>query len=461
MPEATEVGRGIVARPPESPVTGTSYVGPGVSGQGFGKGNAGVYGSSLPPPPVSLGAGVVGVGETTALTPAADQIGDGVYGEGLNGVHGATTYNAGVLGEHSGGGPGVSGASAGGDGVYGESKTGFGLHGRNLQTPNLPSIGAPAPPPSTTPPPSIATSVHANGCGVFGESYLEAGVFGASAFQYGVHGVAGELSGIAPPANTLIGVRADSKGGYGVYATSTAHAAIYGETSVVAESGVHGVNTGAFPCVAILGSSDKGHGAKGVNGAGSGKSPKDGAGVWGDSDQGYGVYGATKSGKAGVFDGDVDVTGDVSVSGNVTAKDVILSGADCAEEFDVTANAEIEPGCVVVFDDDAALALSDRPYDRRVAGVISGAGAFRPGVVLDRRETDRRRAPIALVGKVYCRVDAAYGAIAVGDLLTSSPTPGHAMRASDPGRAFGAVIGKALGGHGSGLGLIPILVTLR
>jgi hypothetical protein len=69
------------------------------------------------------------------------------------------------------------------------------------------------------------------------------------------------------------------------------------------------------------------------------------------------------------------------------------------------------------------------------------------------------RAPVALVGKVFCKVDADFAPIAVGDLLTTSPTAGCAMRATD--RAFGAVIGKALASHADGLGLIPILVTLQ
>jgi hypothetical protein len=51
--------------------------------------------------------------------------------------------------------------------------------------------------------------------------------------------------------------------------------------------------------------------------------------------------------------------------------------------------------------------------------------------------------------------------IEVGDLLTTSPTPGHAMKATDPVRAFGAVIGKALRALGDGQGLIPILVALQ
>ena len=46
-------------------------------------------------------------------------------------------------------------------------------------------------------------------------------------------------------------------------------------------------------------------------------------------------------------------------------------------------------------------------------------------------------------------------------MLTSSDTPGHAMKASDPARAFGAVVGKALGGLASGCGLIPVLICLQ
>ena len=69
--------------------------------------------------------------------------------------------------------------------------------------------------------------------------------------------------------------------------------------------------------------------------------------------------------------------------------------------------------------------------------------------------------PIALIGKVYCKVDTSYGAIEVGDLLTTSPTSGHAMKARDPLKAFGAVIGKALRSIENGAGLIPILVSLQ
>jgi hypothetical protein len=66
-----------------------------------------------------------------------------------------------------------------------------------------------------------------------------------------------------------------------------------------------------------------------------------------------------------------------------------------------------------------------------------------------------------LLGKVYCKVDAGRGAIEIGDLLTTSPTPGHAMKADDPLKAFGAMLGKALGPLAEGRGLIPILIALQ
>lgn len=141
--------------------------------------------------------------------------------------------------------------------------------------------------------------------------------------------------------------------------------------------------------------------------------------------------------------------------------DIVLANADCAEEFDVADEGEAAPGNVMVLGDHGELREGSTPYDTRVAGVISGASTFRPALVLDRRAGDEHRAPLALVGKVYCKVDATYGAIGAGDLLTTSSTPGHAMKAADPLRAFGAVLGKALEPLASGRGLIPILVTLQ
>jgi hypothetical protein len=139
--------------------------------------------------------------------------------------------------------------------------------------------------------------------------------------------------------------------------------------------------------------------------------------------------------------------------------DIMLLNADCAEEFDVEDGAE--PGMVMVLAADGSLSVGERPYDTRVAGVVSGAGTYRPGLILDRRDTGRRRAPIALMGKVFCLAAATDAPIAAGDLLTTSAYAGHAMRIGDRDRATGAVLGKALGPLRSGRGLIPVLVTLQ
>jgi hypothetical protein len=141
--------------------------------------------------------------------------------------------------------------------------------------------------------------------------------------------------------------------------------------------------------------------------------------------------------------------------------DIVLLGADCAEEFELGTNKTAEPGSVVIIHGDGRIGESHQPYDRAVAGVVSGAGNCRPGVVLGKQRDHRRWLPVALLGKVYCKVDARPAAIEIGDLLTTSATVGHAMKATDTSKAFGAVLGKALQPLERRTGLIPILVALQ
>jgi hypothetical protein len=150
------------------------------------------------------------------------------------------------------------------------------------------------------------------------------------------------------------------------------------------------------------------------------------------------------------------VAGNVSVDG-----DILVTGADCAEHFDVVGASPLEPGAVVVIDESGALRESGEAYDTKVAGVVSGGVEYRHGLVLDNRPSQAGRIPVALVGKVYCKVDADYGPIRIGDLLTTSATPGHAMKAANRSKAFGAILGKALGSLEAGRKLIPILVALQ
>ena len=108
-------------------------------------------------------------------------------------------------------------------------------------------------------------------------------------------------------------------------------------------------------------------------------------------------------------------------SGAVTAADVVITaGSDCAEEFDLE-DAQLEPGSVVVFTDGGRLAAAAESYDKRVAGVISGAGAYRPGVILGRQSEGGSRAPIALMGRVFCKVDADFAPIRVWRLTDDLP----------------------------------------
>jgi hypothetical protein len=124
---------------------------------------------------------------------------------------------------------------------------------------------------------------------------------------------------------------------------------------------------------------------------------------------------------------------------NITVKgDVICTNADCAEEFDVISN-EVDAGTVMVLNHEGMLEPSSCAYDKRVAGVVSGAGDLRPGIILDKHKEENgitSRILIALMGKVNCKVDANYSSVEIGDLLTASPTHGHAMKAVDPLKAW-------------------------
>jgi len=116
---------------------------------------------------------------------------------------------------------------------------------------------------------------------------------------------------------------------------------------------------------------------------------------------------------------------------------------------------------LMVLNHEGKLEPSSMPYDKKVVGIVAGAGKYRPGIVLDHKNSAMPRVPISVLGKVSCLADAIYGSIEVGDLLTTSLTPGHAMKASDPHRAFGSVIGKALRPLPTGTGMIDVLISLQ
>ena len=155
-------------------------------------------------------------------------------------------------------------------------------------------------------------------------------------------------------------------------------------------------------------------------------------------------------------------------NGNVAVKVLqITGGSDLSEEFDVRPGKEDllpSPGMVVSIDPEnpGDLIISNKPYDHMVAGIISGAGGVKPGMLMGQKgsEADGTN-PVALTGRVYCRADASKGKISPGDLLTTSETAGHAMKVTNYARAQGAILGKAMSSLESGRGLVLVLVTLQ
>jgi hypothetical protein len=96
-----------------------------------------------------------------------------------------------------------------------------------------------------------------------------------------------------------------------------------------------------------------------------------------------------------------------------------------------------------------------------VAGIISGANGVNPGIALHQEGAMEGGQNVALSGRVYVQADAAFGAIKPGDLLTSSNTPGHAMKVSDHTKSQGAILGKAMSELKAGKGMVLVLVTLQ
>ena len=175
-----------------------------------------------------------------------------------------------------------------------------------------------------------------------------------------------------------------------------------------------------------------------------------------------GVFGAP--GLFSIYDRTANRTGLTIDTAGVVSVHVlrITGGADLAEPFPMKEQA-LAKGSVVVIDDEhpGQLKLSAEAYDTRVAGIISGANGINPGIALHQEGVLDGGQNVALSGRVYVQADAAFGAIKPGDLLTTSNTPGHAMKVTEHGKAQGAILGKAMSGLKEGKGMVLVLVTLQ
>jgi hypothetical protein len=138
-------------------------------------------------------------------------------------------------------------------------------------------------------------------------------------------------------------------------------------------------------------------------------------------------------------------------------------GADFAELL--PAEEGLEPGDALVIGHDGKLAKSNETYQTSVVGVYS----TQPGVLGGSNDVSHEgKVPLAVVGVVPVKVTDENGAIAPGDLLTTSSMPGVAMKASPEitsgGRTSypsGSIIGKALSGLETGQGTIQVLLVAK
>jgi hypothetical protein len=151
----------------------------------------------------------------------------------------------------------------------------------------------------------------------------------------------------------------------------------------------------------------------------------------------------------------VDTTGKGFFNGGTQS-----GGADVAEF--ISSSDSLMPCDVVEIDPDnpGLFRITSVPNSTSVAGVIS----TNPGVTLGARDASNfvldARPQLALGGRVPVKVSLENGLIRPGDLLVTSSTPGHAMRA--PANPLpGTVLGKSLGILNSKIGIIEMLIMLR
>ena len=152
----------------------------------------------------------------------------------------------------------------------------------------------------------------------------------------------------------------------------------------------------------------------------------------------------------------LDVNGDVTVSGNISAK-----YQDLAEW--VPSSQSLSSGSVVVLSPGRgnSVVRSTSPYDTRVAGVVSA----NPGIILG--ETGEGKVRVATTGRVKVKVDASAAPIEVGDLLVTSSKEGMAMKSQPVNfggieiHRPGTLIGKALESLSEGEAEILVLLSLQ
>ena len=138
------------------------------------------------------------------------------------------------------------------------------------------------------------------------------------------------------------------------------------------------------------------------------------------------------------------ITGAWTLNG---ASTLTATYADLAEFYE--GDQEYAPGTVLVFGGDKEVTTTTQMNDTRSAGVVTTDPAY-----VMNGEQKGIKVCIALAGRVPVKV---IGRVKKGDMLTTSATPGYAVRANDP--KLGAIIGKALEDKDNGeAGVIQVAI---
>lgn len=222
-------------------------------------------------------------------------------------------------------------------------------------------------------------------------------------------------------------------------------------------------------------------GVKGVAVSEPAAEPSAPVGVWGASgDKGYAGYFANASPEYStlmltnlstnglLIEALNGATGErtfsVSTNGTVAATGpYVTQAADFATML--TGEKDLGPGDVLVIGRDGWLTKSTAPYQTNVVGVYSAQPGFIGGMSAGNDLVSK--VPLALAGVVTVKVTLENGPIQPGDLLTSSSTPGYAMRATVrildgiPTYPSGSILGKALTAFNAKEGTLMMLVMVR
>ncbi len=178
----------------------------------------------------------------------------------------------------------------------------------------------------------------------------------------------------------------------------------------------------------------------------------DGYGEIGEYDDSFNLIG---EGKALKVHGTSEFAGTIHLK---ASEDEHEFPANIVENFIVDDIEYISPGDLLVISEEgnSVLTRARTPYNRAVIGVVAG----NPVMVIDNTNQEQSLYPLALTGKVLCKVDARQKPIRPGDLIVTSSTPGCGMAGViDSFEKIGTVIGKALDSLEDGIGLIPVLIS--